>query len=304
MRALVVVLACFAAHEASAHAGEVHWLELGATWTLDAWIVVPLATSIVLYGIGLLRLWRRAGLGRGVRLWQAACFAAAWLLLVAALVAPLHWLGERLFTAHMIEHEILMAVAAPLLVVARPIGAILWALPATWRRASGAAAQLGGVAAAWRWLSDPLIATIVHGVALWMWHIPALYEAALASGRLHWLQHLSFFATALLFWWSLLRGRARERGYGAAVIYLFATSLHTGFLGILLALARQPLYPVQTRTALEWGLTPLEDQQLAGLIMWVPAGLVYAAAALALAGLWIARSGAAARRGGAHAVVG
>jgi len=98
----------------------------------------------------------------------------------------------------------------------------------------------------WQRLTDPLIATVLHGVALWAWHIPALFDAALASHRLHWLQHVSFFASALLFWWSLLRGRARTRGYGAAVMYLFATSLHSGFLGILLALARQPLYPLQT----------------------------------------------------------
>jgi putative membrane protein len=219
-----------------------------------------------------------------------ACFAAAWLLLVTALVAPLHWLGERLFAAHMIEHEILMAVSAPLLVVARPIGAILWALPARWRRALGGLAQAPVLAAVWRRLTDPLIATVLHAVALWTWHIPKFYDAALSSDRLHWLQHLSFLVTALFFWWSLLRGPARERGYGAAVLYLFATSLHSGFLGILLALARQPLYPVQTQAALEWGLTPLEDQQLAGLIMWVPAGLVYALAALALAGIWVARS--------------
>jgi putative membrane protein len=264
-------------------------------------VIVPLAVSLALYTTGVARLWARAGRGRGVHVWQVACFAAAWLLLAAALVGPLHWLGGRLFAAHMIEHEILMALAAPLLVVARPIGAILWALPAQWRRGLGGLAQKPALAAVWSRLTDPLIATILHGIALWTWHIPAFYEAALASSRLHWLQHLSFLATALLFWWSLLRGRARERGYGLAVLYLFATSLHTGFLGILLALARQPLYPVQTRTALEWGLTPLEDQQLAGLIMWVPAGLVYAVAALALAGIWIARSGLSGQ-GGTHAL--
>ena len=302
MRLLLLVLALAASGEAWAHAGHVHWLELGTTWTWDGWVVLPLAASLALYSIGVTRLWRRAGRGRGVRAWQVACFASAWLLLVVALVAPLHWLGGRLFTAHMIEHEILMTMAAPLLVVARPIGAILWAVPASWRRRSGGLAQTPALATLWNWLTDPLIATVLHGVALWAWHVPALYDAALASERLHWLQHLSFFATALFFWWSLLRGRARERGYGAAVLYLFATSLHSGFLGILLALARQPLYPAQTRNALEWGLTPLEDQQLAGLIMWVPAGLIYAAAALALAGVWIARSGADAKRGEAHAL--
>jgi cytochrome c oxidase assembly factor CtaG len=295
MKAFVLILACLSSGEAFAHAGHVHWLAFASTWTWDPWVVVPLATSLALYTVGVGRLWRRAGLGRGVRIWQAACFAEAWLLLFGALVAPLHWLGGRLFAAHMVEHEILMAIAAPLLVVARPVGAILWAVPRAWRQGSGRLAQAPFVAALWRRLTDPLGATILHGVALWAWHVPAFFDAALASDRLHWLQHLSFFGTALLFWWSLVRGRGRERAYGAAVFYLFATSLHSGFLGILLALARQPLYPVQTRAAAEWGLTPLEDQQLAGLIMWVPGGLVYAAAALALAGIWIARSGDRAR---------
>jgi putative membrane protein len=295
VRTVLLIIASIAPGGAWAHTGHVHWSEVGTTWTWDPWVIVPLAASLVLYTRGVARLWRRAGRGRGVQVWQVACFAAAWLLLVAALVAPLHWLGGRLFAAHMIEHEILMALGAPLLAVARPIGAILWALPARWRRGFGGLAQAPALAAVWRRLTDPLIATVLHAVALWTWHIPKLYDAALASDRLHWLQHLSFLATALIFWWALLRGRARERGYGAAVLYLFATSLHTGFLGILLALARQPLYPLQTRTALEWGLTPLEDQQLAGLIMWVPAGLVYAVAALALAGIWVARSGLAGR---------
>lgn len=278
-----------------AHGGHVHW-DGAEVWTSDPWITLPLAVSIVLYGAGLLRLWRRVGFGRGVRAWQAACFASGWLLLVAALVSPLHWLGERLFTAHMVEHEILMALAAPLLVVARPMGGMLWAFPKRWRPLVGGIGQTRAIASLWRGLTDPLVATLVHGVALWIWHVPSLYEAALAHPLVHWLQHLSFFLTAVLFWWALLRGRARERGYGAAIFYLFVTALHSGFLGILLAVARTPLIPQQTSQAPEWGLMPLEDQQLAGLIMWVPAGLVYAGAALALAGLWILHSGAQGRR--------
>ena len=105
-------------------------------------------------------------------------------------------------------------------------------------------------------------------------------------------------ALALLFWWALLQSHARRRGLGTAVFYLFATALHSGFLGILLTFARGAIYPLRTSAAPRWGLTPLEDQQLAGLIMWVPAGLVYAVAALALAGLWIRHSGLAGRGGG------
>ncbi len=300
MRALATLLLVLAAGEAQAHAGHVHWLDADTTWTWSPWITIPLALSGGLYLSGVVRLWRRAGIGRGVRLWQAACFALGWGLLVLALVAPLHWLGERLFVAHMIEHEILMAAAAPLLVVGRPV-AMLWAFPPGSRRGIGGIGQAPAVARTWAWLTNPPVATLLHGAAVWIWHAPDLYEAALANPWIHWLQHVSFFVTALLFWRALLQGRERERGYGAAVFYLFVTSLHTGFLGILLALLRRPIYPAQTMAAAEWGLTPLEDQQLAGLVMWVPAGLVYAGVALALAGLWIARSGSRHTRGGDHA---
>jgi cytochrome c oxidase assembly factor CtaG len=286
---------------ALAHGGD-H--DPGSPWSLESWVAVTLLASACLYAVGVIRLWRRTRVGRGVKVWQAASFAFGWTCLAVALVSPVHRLGERLFTAHMLEHEILMTVAAPLLVLARPMGGMLWALPTAWRGRLGRTAKWPAVAGLWQILIDPLAATLLHGVAIWMWHAPILFDAALADPFVHGLQHVSFFGTALLFWWSLLRGRARERGYGAAVLYLFLTALHSGFLGILLSLARQPLYPGQTIAAPEWGLTALEDQQLAGLIMWVPAGLVYAIAALAMTGLWIRHSGTLAPRGGLHASTG
>lgn len=275
---------------ALAHDGQVHW-QTFETWTWDARIIVPLAVSAGLYIAGITRLWRRAGAGRGVRAWQAGCFLAGWILLAGALVSPLHWLGERLFTAHMIEHELLMVLSAPLLVVARPLGAVLWAVPQRWRQGWGRFGRQRAVAYLWRKATSPLSATAIHGVAIWAWHVPAFYAAALSSEWLHWLQHLSFLFSALLFWWTILRGRGRERTYGIGIFCLFTTSLHTGFLGILITLAGTPLYPTQTEAAPSWGLSPLEDQQLAGLIMWVPGGAAYAIAALALAGLWITWSG-------------
>lgn len=254
-------------------------------------MVLPLALSVTLYVLGTTRLWRHAGYGRGVRIWQALSFITGWLLLFGALIAPLHWLGERLFAAHMIEHEILMAVAAPLIAVSRPAGAMLWGLPMRWRSSVGSIGQTSVFTAVWSRLTEPRTATAVHGIALWAWHAPMLYNAALANDFVHWLQHVSFLATALLFWWALLRGRERERGYGSAAFYLFLTSLHSGFLGVLITFAGRPIYPLQSATASDWGLAPLDDQQLAGLIMWVPAGLIYAIAALLLAGAWLARIG-------------
>jgi putative membrane protein len=288
--ALLLILTAGLPAPVAAHEGYVEWWALDSTWTWDPLVVGPLALSISLYLTGVERVWRHAGPGRGVRRWQVRSFALGWTLLVLALVAPLHWLGGRLFTAHMIEHEALMVLAAPLIVVARPLGAMIWGLPRRWRPALGRLASAAPLAVIWRWLVDPGVATALHGIALWAWHAPPLYNAALTSGLVHWLQHVSFLGTALLFWWALLRGRERARGYGRAVLYLFVTTLHSGFLGILITLARRPVYPLQSRDAMAWGLSVLEDQQLAGLVMWVPAGLVYAAAALALAGVWIVRS--------------
>jgi cytochrome c oxidase assembly factor CtaG len=291
VRPLIALILIMTAMPASAHEGHVHWLDVRTTWTLDPWVILPLALSAGLYGIGAARLWRRAGRGHGVKLWQMLCFASGWALLAVALVSPLHWLGERLFVAHMIEHEILMAVGAPLMMAAQPAATMLWAFPRSARRWIGALVRSPAMIRTWRHAMNPAVATALHGVALWIWHVPVLYEMALRMPRVHWLQHLSFLLTALLFWRALFRKIPQEWGYGVAVMCLLVTSLHSGLLGLVIALARHPLYPLQTNAALEWGLTASDDQQLAGLVMWVPTGVIYAVAALALAALWIARSG-------------
>jgi putative membrane protein len=293
MRASAIILLIVASvTHAFAHGNASDAFDTWATWTYDPWVVVPLYTSATLYLVGTLRLWRRAGTGRGVRQGQAACFWAGWTLTALALISPLHWLGERLFVAHMMEHEVLMVLAAPLLAVARPVGAFLWALPQSWRSVLGKAAQTPAVSQSWRVLRDPLVATLVHGVAIWAWHMPVLYDQVLQNVPMHRLQHASFFLTAVLFWWTLFYGPMRRRGYGIAVFCLFVTALHTSVLGILLTLAKRPWYPAQGEFAAFCGLTPLEDQQLAGLVMWIPPGLLYTAIALYFAARWISQSSA------------
>ncbi|MBC9206443.1 cytochrome c oxidase assembly protein [Roseomonas aerophila] len=251
-------------------------------WSFDPWIMLPLMLAAALYLCGTARLWRRAGMGRGVRYWQLALYVAGWLALAGALVSPLHWWGEHLFTAHMIEHEIVMVVAAPLLVAGRPLGAALWAFPDRLRRRLAGAAR-GGL---WRWLSLPATATILHGLAIWVWHMPPLFDATVTHVGLHRAQHLSFLLSGLLFWWALLR-RAHP---AAAAGHLFITMVHTGVLGALLTFSPRVLYTQQTAHAALWGLTALEDQQIAGLVMWVPGGTVYAAVMLTMVSRWVRRS--------------
>jgi cytochrome c oxidase assembly factor CtaG len=265
------------AHGAAGHAEH-------PAWTFDPWVLTPLLLSLALFSGGTARLWRHAGIGRGIGTGQAALYAAGWLTLAGALVSPLHWFGERLFTLHMVEHEVVMAVAAPLLVLARPGGAFAWALPAGLRRPVWRAGR--ALRPAWALLAAPLTATVLHGVAIWIWHVPALFDATVQQVGMHRLQHLSFLLSALLFWWALLR-RSEP---GAAALHVVLTMLHTGLLGTLMTFAPRVLYGAQTARSEIWGLTPLEDQQLAGLIMWVPAGTVYAGAALGFFTLWIRRS--------------
>jgi putative membrane protein len=256
-------------------------------WTFDLWITGPLVGSGLLYFEGAAALWRRAGHGRDAQSRRVVAFCAGWVALIGALVSPLHHLGAQLFTFHMIEHEIVMAIAAPLLALARPSAAFLWALPRALRRVVGLAMRAAGARMAWSTITKPTFATIVHGVTIWAWHAPVLFDAAVVNAPLHRLQHVSFLITGLLFWWAMFRRADR----GAACGHVFVTMLHTSLLGALLTLAPRVLYRVQTAHAADWGLTPLEDQQLAGLVMWIPAGAVYAGAALFLFALWIQRSG-------------
>ena len=220
-----------------------------------------------LYAAGLRRLWRRAGRGRGVGFTAAALFYSGCGVAAVALLGPLHHAAQRLLWAHMVQHELLMVLAAPLLVLGRPLETWTWGLPSNWRKNIHLPAVLG----------DPMTAWALHAMAIWIWHVPRLFEAALADPWLHVAQHASFFGTALLFWWSLLAPSHRNL---AGMLSLFTTMLHTGALGALMALARASWYP---------GFA-LEDQQLAGLVMWVPAGLAYPLAALFLGTQWLKRS--------------
>jgi putative membrane protein len=253
------------------------------TWSVEPWIVASLALAAGLYGIGFLRLRARSGSGRPERDRLAGLFALGWLCLAGAVVSPLHELGERSFTAHMVEHELMMLVAAPLLVLSRLLSTMIWALPGGGRKALGAAATSRGVQGPWRNLTTPWTATALQAAALWLWHLPMLFDRALASDGWHIAQHLSFLVSALLFWTAMLPRQRRATGLGAPVLCLFTTSVVSGALGALMAFSASPWYARYAEMGMApFGLSAVEDQQLAGLLMWVPGGLVHVGAALAL----------------------
>lgn len=265
-------------------------------WHPEWPVLAILIASLWFYLTGVQHLWRTASPGRGVSRGEVACFIAGWLVVAAALMPPIHTLGEMLFSVHMVEHELLMAAAAPLLVLGRPLIAFLWALPQPARRDLGSLSRGQAVRRVWLFGTSAFVAWAIHAIALWIWHLPALFEAALASDLVHSLQHLCFLGAALLYWTSLLHRRHDAEGRGVAVISLFATTLHSSILGALLTLGTVAWYPLYGGRSAAWGLTAIEDQQLAGLVMWVPGGLVYMGAALALAAMWLRESETRARR--------
>jgi putative membrane protein len=218
---------------------------------------------------------------------QGLAFLGGWSMLVVALVSPLDMLGAAMFSAHMVQHELLMIVAAPLLVVGRPLAVWLWALPARWRLRTGAAVRLQPVKTIWRCITAPLAAWLLHAAALWLWHVPKLFQAALTHPWVHTLQHTSFLTSALLFWWTIFGRHAGTRASALSMLSLFTTMVHTGALGALLTLAPGLWYPWYVAPSIALGFDPLQDQQMGGLVMWVPGGFAYLVSALAVATGWL-----------------
>jgi putative membrane protein len=296
----------FSAISSSAHEGiwgeaePRNFHELARAWEFDPLVIIGLVLSGWLYFRGLRRLWQATKPGNGIRAWEASSYAAGWLAIVIALVSPLHPWGRVLFSAHMTQHEVLMLVAAPLLVLGKPLIAFLWAFHHETARKISGWTKARWWQLIWKILSNAFAAWLIHAIILWAWHIPSLFEATIRNDFVHALQHFSFLFSALLFWWAVLHGRQKSIGYGMAVLYMFSTALHSGLLGALLTFTNSVWYPVYNRTAPFWGLTPIEDQQLGGLIMWVPAGIVYIIAGLALFAGWMRESEKRARKAEAH----
>jgi len=288
MRGLTALVLAAAVLAPAAQAHAVGEDASAGRFALEGALVSLMAASAVGYAVGVGRLWRRAGSGRGIGRREAVRFAVGWGALAAALFSPVDTLADRSFAVHMVQHELLMVVAAPLLVAARTFEAWAWALR------GGGVRVLAAVAAGWRRLATPARAWWLHAAALWLWHVPAFFDAALDNVAIHVLQHLSFFVSALLFWW-VVHGRGTGARQGSAFAMLLTTMLHMNALGLLLTFAPSAWYEHDGATAL--GITALEDQQLGGLVMWMLGSLPYLGAGLAVVAAWMRPPAGAAQRG-------
>ena len=255
--------------------GGLDFARLAWSWTFRPDVVVVLAALGALYLRGWSRL-RRGGHAVLASRWRLAAYLGGLAFVAIALLSPLHPLSELLFTAHMIQHQLLLMAAPVLLLLGNPYPFVLWGCSrgARARLASSLAAG-GRVRRVWRWLTWMPIAGGAYGAALLGWHYPPFYEAALRHSLLHDAEHVTFFAVAVLFWWPVVNPTPRLRclttslQYGYRIGYLvLATALNT-LLGAVLGMGERAFYPsyaAAPRIVGDW--SAVDDQAFGGGVMW------------------------------------
>jgi cytochrome c oxidase assembly factor CtaG len=253
-------------------------------WQFEPQILLSLVLLAAAYVSGLHDLARRGRL-HTIGRWPIASFAAGLLALLLALVSPLDTFDTRLFAIHMAQHLLLLMVAPPLLLLGTPIPVLLRGLPRSLvRRVARAHARTPWLHGVTRRLASPLVAWALYVGDMLLWHAPALYQATLQSQGIHLLEHGCFFGTGLLFWWTMvepLPGPARVPR-SLRLLYTAATVPPNTALGALFTFAATPWYPFYAAAPRLWGFSVMDDQRLAGLIMWVPGDMLHLAAAAAL----------------------
>jgi cytochrome c oxidase assembly factor CtaG len=258
-------------------------------WIVRPEVAAPLLIAACACAVGWRRLRRRGGSASG---WRVAASAGGLLSVLIALSAPLDRLAHVSFAAHMLQHLLLIVGAAPLLLLADPFAALCWALPAPVRSRAGRLLRPGTpLRSIWRGLTTVSVAWLAHVAAVWLWHLPGAYDAAVADRVVHDVEHLIFFGTAVLFWWPIVQPAPRLRvptGYGIRVGYLVLAALQGALLGLLLAMSRETWYRAYPSA---------EDQSLGGLVMWGIGGAVDMLAVLILVGCYLGTQDRAERRG-------
>jgi cytochrome c oxidase assembly factor CtaG len=246
-------------------------------------VAVPLLVALVVWSVGWARLAGRSPARARPRLLGRLGLALAGLVALAVALLGLHAAAHERFLPHMVQHLLVMTIAVPAVLLADPLPAVLWALPAPARRAAGRLVAAGAPARrAWRALTRPAVAWTLYAAVLWLWHLPPAYDAALASGWLHDLEHLALAAAAVVFWWPVIAPAPRVAAPpspAARVVYLVLAAFQSGALGVVLAASPRVLYAYGPRPDAP---DPLDDQAWGGVLMWAVGGAVDMAAVLLL----------------------
>lgn len=263
-----------------------------AAWSWEPGPLIDLALATTLYARGYWRLRRKAGGRVKPPLWRVGCYAAGIVSLALAFFSPLATYDTRYFFVHMLQHLLIGWVAPPLLWLGSPLVPTLWALPDPARRRLGALFRWGQPL--WRLgigLTTPYVALPIFLIVVAVWHVPSFYDAAQGDTLTHNLEHLTFFAAGLLYWWPIVqagRGHRRLAPMSGGLLYLLASATEGGLIGGIFTFSDRVIYSFYLQSTPSIGLSPLADQHLAGIVMWLIGGLVDALAAFILIGSYLA----------------
>lgn len=256
------------------------------SWDVRIAVLLPLLLLGALQFIGWRRL-RQRGAQRFASRWRLASYLTGLVVIGLALFSPIDVLGGQLFFMHMIQHLLLVMVAPPLLWLAGPFATGLWALPRPLRIQIGGWFQNeGGVRRFLRATIRPGLSWILFVGVLFGWHDPGAYSLAQGNGWIHDLEHISFFGTAMLFWWRVVGAGPHIHGKNSLLSrigYVLAVVPPNMFLGVAISLAESPIYPHYLSVPRLYGISIMDDQTIAGLIMWIPGSMMYIIAAIILA---------------------
>lgn len=246
-------------------------------WVLEPQLIIGLLIPLALYAFGWYRLQRRGPRGLILPKWRAWAFVGGIAALALALISPISGYSEVQFSMHMTQHLMLLMIAPPLLLLGAPLIPTLWALPGSARRWVGQfLSPRHPMHRVFSSLAHPFVAVAAYVSTIAVWHLPGLYDVAQGQTIIHDLQHMSFLGVATLYWWPLVHptGGRRQLSYALAIPYLLPPFIEGMVIGALVTLSSRPLYATYQGTPDVWGVSTLEDQQIAGLIMWVPGGLM------------------------------
>ena len=236
------------------------------TWHGHPSVVIGLLalTGIYLLGVGPLR--QRFGWADEVKAWQVTVFLLGILVIFIAVLSPLHELGDNyLFSAHMLQHLLLILVAPPMLIMGTPGWLLRPLVSRTWALETA------------RFLTKPVVAFVIFNVVIVFWHLPLLYELALRERGIHILEHLMFLASAAIMWWPILSPlpEVPRASYMVQMLYLFVQPTVSSILGAVITFSDGILYSWYAEAPRIWSISAHDDQQIGGVIMWVPGGLAF-----------------------------
>jgi cytochrome c oxidase assembly factor CtaG len=275
-------------------------------WELRWEVLIPMGVMLYLYLRGWFRLraiqrrvdarrrrqrWRLNRRGEPLATpWRLASYLAGWGVLLVALISGIDAYGSMFFFVHMLQHLLIMMVAPPLLWLAQPYAIGMWGLPRRWRlEVGGLFADGAPLRRALGAIARPGLAWMVMVVVTWVWHDGSMYNLSLTSELIHDIQHLSFVFMGLYYWWLVIGAAPRHYRFSTPLrrsLYVLAAVPPNALLGLSIALAEEPIYTYYEAVPRLWGMSVMADQQLGGVLMWVPGSMMFMMAALISAAIY------------------